>query len=87
MAEVPKYERIGRLVYGFHRWANPERLRDPQALPPAFAERGAELAQRYDAALAGVGEGEGAAVDDRVIVALLEDVEAFARDMHAASAE
>ena len=79
-----QYERIGRLVYGFHRWVNPKQLRDPQALAPAFAERGEKLLMRYDAVLAGFQEAPGASDDD--IAALLADAELFARDMQAAGA-
>ncbi|MCD2518929.1 hypothetical protein LQ564_21755 [Massilia sp. G4R7] len=64
----------------------PERLRDPQALPPAFAERGAALAERYDTALASFQTGEGAA-SSADIAALLADAEAFIRAMQAAGAE
>ena len=78
-----QYERIGRLVYGFHRWVNPQRLREPHALPLAFAERGEKLLMRYDAVLASFQEGPGASDDD--IAALLADAELFARDMQAAS--
>jgi len=79
-----KYERVGRLVYGFHRWVNPKRLRDPQALPPALGERGEKLLMRYDGVLASFQEGPGASDDD--ILALLADAELFAGEMKAAGA-
>ncbi len=87
METMPQYERLGRLIYGFHRWVNPTRLRDPQALPPVFAERGRALVARFDAALAVSPEGDGFAVTDAEIVAILIEAEAFARAMSAASGE
>ena len=81
-----RYELIGRLVYGFHRWISPKRLRDPQSLPPALIERGEKLVTRYDALLAGFQEARDADADEREIDALLADVESFARDMQATGA-
>ncbi len=86
MENVPKYEQLGRLIYGFHRWVNPARLRDPQALPPGFAQRGAALAGRFDSALARYQEQEGA-VPEQEIDALLADAAAFSRAMRAANGE
>jgi len=79
-----QYERVGRLVYGFHRWVNPERLRDPQALPPALVERGEKLLMRYDGVLASLQQRPVASDDD--ILALLADAELFAGEMKAAGA-
>ena len=44
------HERLGRFIYGFQRYTDPDALR---ALPPShsMATRGAELAARFEGAI------------------------------------
>ena len=82
------YERIGRFIYGFHRIANPETLRDLHAsgpLPSGLADRGAALAERFDAVLADWQEDarleRGDSVSDERIAALLKDTRDFSAEL------
>lgn len=72
-------EAIGRFIDGFHRYADPDQLRALPAtllLPPALAARGAALAQRFDAALAG----SMAWPEQPPFDAILANLQVFARD-------
>lgn len=81
------YDRIGRFIYSFHRFANPDALR---ALPgsgqltPGLAARGAALAGRFDAAMETFGrdakEGRPDTLDDATLSAILADLQAFVQD-------
>ena len=82
------YHRIGQFIYGFHRIANPGTLRELRAegpLPAALAERGAVLAERFDAVLADWEEDarleRGDSVSDERIAALLKDTRDFAAEL------
>ena len=94
MAYQADYERIGRFIYGFHRIANPKALRALHAsgpLPAGLAERGAVLAQRFDAVLADWQEDarleRGDSVSDERIAALLKDTSDFAAELAYARTE
>ena len=82
------YERIGRFIYGFYRIANPQALRELRAdgaLPAGLADRGAVLAERFDAVLADWQEdgqlARGDSVSDERIAALLNDTRHFAAEL------
>lgn len=82
------YDRIARFVYGFHRIASPttlRELRDEGPLPVHLAERGAMLAQRFDAVLADWQDDARLAradsVSDERIAALLKDTRDFAAEL------
>ncbi len=82
------YERIGRFIYGFHRIANPTTLRglhESGPLPAGLAERGAALAQRFDAVLADWQEDgrleRADSVSDERITALFADARTFAAEL------
>ncbi len=88
MAYQADYERIGRFIYGFHRFASPDKLRTLEvlgALPAGLAARGAALAQRFDAVLADWQEDarleRGDSVSDERIAALLKDTRDFAAEL------
>lgn len=82
------YERIGRFIYGFHRFANPESLRKlggEGILPAGLVARGAMLAQRFDAVLADWQDDarleRADSVSDARIAALLKDTRDFAAEL------
>jgi len=73
------YETIGRFIYAFHRHANPDQLRllpGTTWLAPELSARGAALAQRFDAVLAG----SVVQPDQAVLDAILADLQAFVQD-------
>lgn len=78
------YERLGRFIYGFQRYTDPDALR---ALPPShsMAMRGAELAARFEGAIAAWrcdGEtGQSDTVSEAAFSAILEEAQAFAREI------
>jgi hypothetical protein len=81
MASEADYERIGRFIYGFHRFASPDALRELQAgepLPAGLAGRGAALAERFEAVLA---DWEGDSASDERIDALLKDTSDFSAEL------
>ncbi|KFI05615.1 hypothetical protein [Massilia sp. BSC265] len=82
------FDRIGRFIDGFHRFASPGALRELQAegpLPAGLADRGAALAERFDAVLADWTEdarrARGDSVSDERIAALLNDTRHFAAEL------
>ena len=88
MAYAADYERIARFIYGFHRFASPDKLRTLDALgalPVGLVDRGAVLAQRFDAVLADWQEDarleRGDSVSDERIAALLKDTRDFAAEL------
>ncbi|WP_292043915.1 hypothetical protein [Massilia sp. UBA6681] len=88
MASQAHYERIGRFIYGFHRIVSPEELRalqDGCRLPAELADRGAALAERFDAVLADWQEDarleRGDSVSDERIAALLKDTRDFSAEL------
>lgn len=81
MATQADCERIGRFIYGFHRFASPDALRGLQAgepLPAGLAGRGAALAERFDAVLA---DWEDSSASDERIDTLLKDTRDFAAEL------
>ena len=81
------YERIGRFIYAFARFANPDVLRALPAsgsLAPDLAARGAALARRFDDAMETFGrdarEGRSDTLDDEALRAILADLETFVKD-------
>jgi hypothetical protein len=79
-----RYERIGRFIYAFQRYADPEKLRAAAAsavFAPDLAERAAALVRRYDEALDAMQrnslKGMPDAVSDDQLQAILADVQAF----------
>ena len=81
-----RFERVGRLIYGFHRWASPEALRalpGDATVPAGLAARGAGLARQYDELLAMLAAQEGAGAQER-IEALLLEAQAFSAELASA---
>ncbi|QOY95830.1 hypothetical protein IM543_08360 [Massilia sp. UMI-21] len=88
MAYQADFERIAGFIYGFHRIANPEKLRalaGEGAVPASLCERGAALARRFDAVLADWQEDarleRGDSVGDARIAALLQDTRDFEAEL------
>jgi len=83
-AIMQHYERLGRFIYGFQRHTDPDALR---ALPPShsLATRGAELAARFEAAIAASrwdGEtGQPDTVSEAAFSAILEEAKSFAGEI------
>ena len=81
------YEKIGRFIYGFQRYADPEKLRAAVTageLAPDVAQRAAALVRRFDEAMDGLkhasAQGLPGAVDDEQLNAILADLRIFAQD-------
>jgi hypothetical protein len=78
------YERLGRFIYGFQRYTDPDALR---ALPPShsMATRGAELAARFESAIAAWRcnreTGQADAVSEAAFSVILAEAQAFAREI------
>ena len=88
MAHQADYERIGRFIYGFHRFASPKDLRalpGSGTVPVALAERGLALAQRFEDVLADWQEdarlGRADSVSEERIAALMEEAHHFAGEL------
>ncbi|MFC0254272.1 hypothetical protein [Massilia consociata] len=86
MTSAADFDRIGRFIYSFHRWASPGELRALQGeVAPALAESGAALVRRFDEVLADWQEGQRLARADSVsterLDALLADARTFAAQL------